>query len=180
MNAFQIFATTILYIVSSIACAAGHLTDEKLAAAAALLLQNDIDPAGISITQFLAYKNGGGVVSGYQLHDGLKVFDITLTYHFGEEGSLVHEQYGKQDLSDLVISLDEVVSASLPVDRLPDDDDASTVRKCAAQDNLERELGIYFGKVAWMFKCADRRPQAIYLDATDGTVLEGPIVSPVE
>jgi hypothetical protein len=180
--------TSIVVLASLLAFSVGavaQLSDDKLAAAQNLLERNGVD-ASIAIDQFIDYGNGGGIVSGYQLHDGLKVFDAPQTLHFAPGGEVVRTQDGEalsvtevQDLSDLEIDVDELIDAEAaltmirstspsPTDAV-DADTLAAVRRCAkSADRLDVELGILLRNPAWQIRCKHSRAPGIFIDAATG------------
>ena len=187
----------ILITAVSMACmamnAAGHLPDEKITAARMLLERNGIE-TDIAINQFISYVNGGGLVSGNQVHEGLRVYDAQITYHFGEGDKAIRLPDGTvykmgefQDLSDLDFDRDALISEGAAIDavdrkaaavlnRADNDYQRSAshrVAKCASSKNgIEVELGILEQKPVWYVQCTKSRMPGAFVDAHDGSILE--------
>jgi len=173
----------------------GQLDDEKREAAEALLTKNGISAGEtFRVTRYIAYRRGGGVVQGLQVHDGLPVFDGETTYHFGPDDVIVsmpsgaaYSMGGSKDLSDLVIDRDDLISrdaawASIEEqDRSDAESPAATVHACEQRSKTEAELGILEHKPVWRFKCTYMPLPVLYVDATGGSYIEyaPPAIAPM-
>jgi len=177
---------------ASASIAADSVDAEKAAAARALLERNGIDTS-LAIDQFMAFGNGGGVVSGFQMHDGLKVFDAPLTYHFGPGGEPVRSPDGRvfamlaaKDLTGFELDEDALLDTDSAIDivrdttatALPaevDGDTLSSVQNCATSSaRLNVELGILSGRPTWQLRCKFSRSPGIFVDAYTGELVAPP------
>ena len=171
------------------------LSDEKIAAANGLLERNGIE-VDIAITQYIDYGNGGGVVSGVQVHDGLKVFDSQLTWHFAPGGDIMRMPDGSafrmgepQDLDDVIVDRDELISSDAAVDVVENEggrlmtaanedfrQSASyRVFNCARKGkNLDVELGLVARRATWQVNCEGSRTTGAFVDAESGELVELP------
>jgi Zn-dependent metalloprotease len=171
----------------------GELTDSKQEAAEALLVKNDISAADLRITQYVPYKAGGGIVKALQVHEGLPVFDGEITYHFGEGGKIVtmptgaaFSMGGRQDLSQFEVNTDDLVTEEEAWQAIVEEHDrlmvqgnsdyarsaAVDVHNCAERSKSEAELGIVEKKIVWRFKCTYKPLPVVFVDATDGSLVE--------
>ena len=176
-------------LLTIIAGAAAQISDDKVAAANNLLERNDIN-VGIAIDQFIDYKNGGGVVSGYQMHQGLKVFDARLTYHFAPGGETVRMPDGSgysmgevQDLTGVEIDADVLIDADAAIAQVRnateepgshaiDADTLVSVQRCVeSSDRLDIGLGILQRRLAWQIRCKYSRAHGIFIDAVTGDLM---------
>jgi hypothetical protein len=171
-----------------------EVTTEQEAAAMELLAKNGIEADGqYHITRYLAYKNGGGVISVQQLHDGLIVFDSELAFHFIDGGELVRAQDGssnlmgiRQDVDDLVVNRDELLPPQDAVEAFAERSKQITVPnitgtgpgnvvagpKCTQDpESVDATLGIFKQTVVWQLKCEKRRNPLMYMDAVTGSIL---------
>jgi hypothetical protein len=188
-----------LSLTAEITRADSHLSDEKIAAANALLVRNGIE-VDMAITQYLDYGNGGGVVSGVQVHDGLKVFDGQLTYHFGPGGDVVrmpdesvYRMREPQDLDGVVVNRDELISTDAAIETINKEGGrlmiaanlgyqhsaSYRVFNCARNNNnLVVELGLIARHAVWHVNCDGSRTAGAFVDAKSGELVELPEVTP--
>lgn len=174
--------------------AMADVTEEREARAHALLTENDIEYEGkYVVTRFVPYKQGGGLVSVQQLHQGLLVFDSGLVFHFDENDEAIRSGDGsanlmgtEQQLDDLIIDPDSLISGQQASEIFSRETEEITIPsmtgqgsgtkapgpKCAQDpEKIEFELGIYRLRAAWRTKCLKRRKPLMYIDAVDGSVL---------
>jgi hypothetical protein len=94
------------------------ITAEQEANAKKLLARNGVETENqYLITRYLAYKDGGGMISVQQLHEGLAVLDSELAFHFTAGGELLRAQDGSaklmgiyQDVDGLVVDRDALIN----------------------------------------------------------------------
>lgn len=190
----SILAGTLVIAIGIVAVAVAEVTEEREARAQELLAANDIEYEGkYLITRFVPYKNGGGLVSVQQLHQGLLVFDSQLVFHFDENDAVIRGGDGKanlmgteQQLDDVIIDPDGLISGQQASEIFSQKAKEITIPsmngqgggtkvagpKCAQDpEQIEFELGIYKRRVVWRVKCIKHSSPLIHIDAVDGSVL---------
>jgi len=191
-KAVSLCVLTVLFTISTAAIA--DITEERKVRAIELLAENDIEHEGIYVlTRFVPYKQGGGLVSVQQLHQGLLVFDSELVFHFDENDEVIRAtddsanlMGAAQYLGDLIVDPDDLISAQQASDIFSGETKEITIPAMTGQgpgtkvagpkctqnaETIELELGIYKQKAAWRAKCSKRRKPLMYIDAVDGSVL---------
>lgn len=169
----------------------GNGTDAGSLSRATQILESNGIEVGTEyrVVRLVAYQAGGGMVWVKRLYDGLPVFRDELAFHFTANGQLRHA--GERPF---IGGEGERLPAS--IDTLPTVD-ADTAKKAFADraksievtdatgrpngtiagpdfaqrfDELEAELGIYAGELAWIVCAPDRTPYG-YFSAHTGTAL---------
>jgi hypothetical protein len=186
--------SALLLTAACFSIAAAEVSEEKEAQARALLEHNGIEHEGkYFITRYLAYENGGGMISVQQIHEELVVFDSELAFHFIDDGELVRAADGSpnlmgmgQDVDNLEVDRDSLIGEQeavvifsertrvVTIPSMTGDGDGGTTAgpKCAQDpESISAELGIYKQKVAWRVMCKKRRSPVMYIDAVEGRQL---------
>jgi hypothetical protein len=186
----------LILLMASLAAAdeMAQLTAEKEARARELLQENGIEAEGrYLITRYLAYENGGGMISVKQIYEGLIVFDSDAAFHFTAGGTLMRSQDGSpflggimQDVDDLKIDHDQLIgkqeavqvfsaaAKSVVIPSMTGDGPGTEVDGpiCAQEaEAIEAKLGIYKTRVAWRVTCKEHGIPLMYINAVTGSIL---------
>jgi hypothetical protein len=159
-----------------------------------LLKDNGIDIEGqYRITKFIPYSNGGGMVEVIPLFKGLPIFHYANAFHFKRHGKILRDRKGNvfiggkkapayADSFDIRprIGADQA-KASFSQEAEWIDIPSMTGRppwsrtkgpECARHpEDLDAELGIYKGTLAWRVSCSGQKHPFGFVSAGSGAVI---------
>ncbi len=166
--------------------AVAEISDEKLAQAIKLMDENGIAYENkFIITRYLAYKNGGGLVSAQQLYKGLPVFYSEVVMHFDDKGKVIKNKHGSVFMGGNVIPIDDYnidvepafsieKAAEITIENSNNLDGASCLKN---EKKRVTNLGVYKPNgvnqiyLAWQSKCKYKPNPSIIIDANSGEIL---------
>lgn len=163
-----------------------ELSEEKHKQAIQLLEFNGIQHKDIyTVTRFLPYKNGGGLVSVQQLYKDLPVIDSEVAFHFDDDNRALRNadesifKGGNEiPVDDLGVDIEPVIQSTQAADIAGEHSSGLDDANCLAS-NKKRVilLGIYKPAdtkqlyLAWQATCKYRQTPSILVDAKTGQIL---------
>lgn len=183
-----------IFLIASVNTTVADVTEQQLVLAHEMLEANDVDYEDkYLITRVLSYKNGGGMISMRQIHNGLVVFDSEVAFHFIAGGAVLRNTDGSPKLMGIIQMVDDM---AVDPDGLISEQHAIQIfseyarmihipsmtgrgpgteiegPECAQNaESIEAKLGIYRKTVASRVMCKEHRYPIMYMNAASGSKL---------